>query len=224
MISQETSSTKKVRTAKKLVMKNKSPGSSMKNLPDQFQKMSLQEDVSDKITPEYVSSLKAPTPHFLCPLTKNKYIQFKGFKIRDVDSGEVFYNAYDPSDPEDFNTFMQGVDDSYRTLHYQFSKNYLKSKHIGTTVEFATCAEAIPNFRMIERHYFKNKLIKSFDFSFGFCIPNSRNSWENVYEVPKISSSLYKEMLESPEQTCSDSFYFIDDKLFMHNKAFFTFK
>jgi len=38
------------------------------------------------------------------------------------------------------------------------------------SVEFATCPEAIPNFRMIERHYFKNKLIKSFDFSFGFCV------------------------------------------------------
>jgi len=212
MISPSTSGARKIRATKKFVMKKKSPSSSIKNLPEQLQKMSLQ-DNSDQITPEYVSSLKAPTSTFLCPITKNKYIQFKGFKIRDVESGEVFYNVNDPTDPENFDTFMEGVDDSYRTLHYQFSKNYLKAKHIGTTVEFATCSEAIPNFRMIERHYFKNKLIKSFDFSFGFCIPNSRNTWENVYEVPKISSSLYKEMLESPEQTCSDSFYFIDNKL-----------
>ncbi|KAG4099071.1 delta subunit of GMP phosphodiesterase [Neocallimastix lanati (nom. inval.)] len=180
--------------------------------------------LTSTITPEFVSSLKAPTSSFLCPIDKNKYIQFKGFKIRDVESGEVFYNVHDPTEPENFDTFMNGMNDSYRTLHYTFSKNYLKAKHIGTTVEFATCPEAIPNFRMIERHYFKNKLIKSFDFSFGFCIPNSKNTWENVYEVPKISPGLYKEMIQNPEATCSDSFYFIDDKLFMHNKAYFTFK
>jgi len=131
MISPE-SGPRKVRVAKKLVVKNKSPSSSTKQLSNKLQKMSL-EDNSDKITPEYVSKLKAPTSGFLCPLNKNKYIQFKGFKIRDVESGEVFYNVSDPTDPEPFDTFMNGVDDSYRTLHYQFSKNYLKSKHIGTT-------------------------------------------------------------------------------------------
>eukprot|EP00833_Pecoramyces_ruminatium_P010254 jgi/Orpsp1_1/1184286/evm.model.c7180000088918.1 len=132
MISQSESGTKKVRTAKKLVMKNKSPGSSTKKLSEQFQKMSIQKELTSTITPEYVCSLKAPTSSFLCPLTKNKYIQFKGFKIRDVDSGEIFYNVNDPTDPENFDTFMQGVDDSYRTLHYTFSRNYLKAKHIGT--------------------------------------------------------------------------------------------
>eukprot|EP01052_Picozoa_sp_SAG31_P018838 SAG31_NODE_1350_length_8681_cov_14.408879_6_plen_137_part_00 len=40
---------------------------------------------------------------------------------------------------------------------------------------------------MIERHYFKDKLIKSFDFTFPFCIPNSTNSWEAVYELPKLT-------------------------------------
>jgi hypothetical protein len=204
--------TRKIRTPKKLVMKKKSSGSSTKNLSDQFKKLSVNNKSSSTITPEYVSSLKAPTSSFLCPITKNKYIQFKGFKIRDVDTGEVFFNINDPTDPENFDTFMKGVDDSYRTLHYTFSRNYLKAKHIGTTVEFATCSKAIPNFRMIERHYYKNKLIKSFDFSFGFCIPNSRNTWENVYELPRISSSLYKEMIKNPEQTCSDSFYFINNK------------
>lgn len=48
---------------------------------------------------------------------------------------------------------------------------------------FAVCPEGIKNFRMIERHYFKRKLIKSFDFTFGYCIPNSVNTWESVYTV-----------------------------------------
>lgn len=43
---------------------------------------------------------------------------------------------------------------------------------------------------MIERHYFRDHLLKSFDFDFGFCIPNSRNTCEHIYEFPQLSESL----------------------------------
>lgn len=72
---------------------------------------------------------------------------------------------------------------------------------------------------MIERHYFKDTLVKSFDFSFGFCIPGSTNSWEAIYDMPALSESLITDMLDSPYETKSDSFYFADGRLIMHNKA-----
>lgn len=34
------------------------------------------------------------------------------------------------------------------------------------------------------------QLIKSFDFSFGFCIPGSTNSWDSVYSLPPLSEDL----------------------------------
>ena len=40
---------------------------------------------------------------------------------------------------------------------------------------------------MIERHFFKDRLIKSFDFNFGFVIPNSVNTREDIYELPALS-------------------------------------
>jgi hypothetical protein len=43
---------------------------------------------------------------------------------------------------------------------------------------------------MIERHYFRGELIKSFDFEFGFCIPNSTNTWNAVYDVPPLPEAL----------------------------------
>lgn len=52
---------------------------------------------------------------------------------------------------------------------------------------FSVGSEPVPNFRMIERHYFRDRLIQSFDFTFGFCIPNSTNSWEAIYHMPKLS-------------------------------------
>mmetsp|Transcript_19819 Transcript_19819/g.25167 ORF Transcript_19819/g.25167 Transcript_19819/m.25167 type:complete len:122 (-) Transcript_19819:605-970(-) len=72
---------------------------------------------------------------------------------------------------------------------------------------------------MIERHYFRSKLIKSYDFSFDFCIPGSTNTWDAVYDVPPLDDDLIDEMIKHPHETTSDSFYFVDGALIMHNKA-----
>lgn len=42
---------------------------------------------------------------------------------------------------------------------------------------------------MIERHYFRDRLLKSFDFDFGFLIPNSQNTMEHIYEFPELSTA-----------------------------------
>lgn len=72
---------------------------------------------------------------------------------------------------------------------------------------------------MIERHYFRDQLVKSFDFKFGFVPPNTRNSWDVIYDIPLLEDGLVNEMLASPYETKSDSFYFVDDVLIMHNMA-----
>ena len=77
----------------------------------------------------------------------------------------------------------------------------------------------VPNFRMIERHYFKKDLLQSFDFTFGFCIPNSKNSWEVIYQMPKLNPDQKQLIINSPWETKSDSFYFVNDQLIMHQKA-----
>ena len=53
----------------------------------------------------------------------------------------------------------------------------------------------VPSFRMIERHYFKGKLLRNYDFTFGFCIPNSTNSWEAIYDMPEKSQDLIDDMV-----------------------------
>ena len=45
----------------------------------------------------------------------------------------------------------------------------------------------VSKFRMIERHFFRDRLLKSFDFEFGFCIPNSKNTVEHIYEFPELN-------------------------------------
>ncbi|KAG7263206.1 hypothetical protein CRUP_031749, partial [Coryphaenoides rupestris] len=106
-----------------------------------------------------------------------------------------------------------------RFVRYQFTPAFLRLRTVGATVEFTVGGRPLNNFRMIERHYFREHLLKSFDFDFGFCIPNSRNTCEHIYEFPQLSEALVRQMVECPYESRSDSFYFVDNRLVMHNKA-----
>ncbi|KAI7795569.1 unc-119-lke protein b [Triplophysa rosa] len=110
-----------------------------------------------------------------------------------------------------------------RFVRYQFTPAFLRLRQVGATVEFTVGDIPINNFRMIERHYFREQLLKSFDFEFGFCIPSSKNTCEHIYEFPPLSEDLIREMALHPYETQSDSFYFVDNKLVMHNKADYSY-
>ena len=44
--------------------------------------------------------------------------------------------------------------------------------------------------RMIERHYLDDKLLRSFDFTYGPVeTPSLRNVWEFTYDMPPLSSA-----------------------------------
>lgn len=86
-------------------------------------------------------------------------------------------------------TELQPTSPSPRFIRYYFKPSFLRLKHIGATMEFVVGNKAVNKFRMIERHFFRDRLLKSFDFEFGFCIPNSRNTCEHIYHVPHLSES-----------------------------------
>jgi len=180
--------------------------------------------MSRTYTVEDVQQFKKPTDGFLCPLSANTFgIDFLAFKIRDMDTATVVFEvSKDPNGPvidypADFDY------DQLRTISYKFPSDFLRFKTVGTTLRFSVGNNPVSNFRMIERHYFKNKIIQSYDFNFPFCIPNSTNEWEAIYDMPKFSEKEVTEIINSPEETKSDSFYFVDGQLIMHNKATYTY-
>lgn len=110
-----------------------------------------------------------------------------------------------------------------RFVRYNFTPDFLKLKTVGArflslitdknpigsvdtneiffflfipSIEFHVGSKPINSFRMIERHYFQDTLLKTFDFDFGFCIPNSINTCEHIYEFPLISSELCKYLIQ----------------------------
>lgn len=79
---------------------------------------------------------------------------------------------------------------SPRFIRYYFKPSFLRLRNVGATMEFVVGDKPVSKFRMIERHFFRDRLLKSFDFEFGFCIPNSRNSCEHIYHIPPLNESL----------------------------------
>lgn len=174
-------------------------------------------------SPEDALDMQRPAEGFLCNLDANEYqINFLNFLIQDYDSKAVIFevgqNSVGPP-PQLTPDPNLSMEDAYRNIRYQFSEDVLKLPSIQTSLVFSVGPVEVPSFRMIERYYFRNRLIKSFDFGFGFCIPGSTNTWDAVYAVPALDDDLISDMIDNPYGTVSDSFYFVDGKLVKHNKA-----
>ncbi|XP_070162565.1 protein unc-119 homolog [Polyergus mexicanus] len=181
------------------------------------------------VTPETVLRLPSITDKYLCSPEANVYdIDFTRFQIRDLETGAVLFEITKPpvsecdvhQEPEPDCEELGSEDaNTGRFVRYQFTPQFLKLKTVGATIEFLVGPKPINNFRMIERHFFRDRLLKTFDFQFGFCIPNSKNTCEHIYEFPTLPADLVSEMIANPFETRSDSFYFVDNQLVMHNKA-----
>ncbi|XP_034406772.1 protein unc-119 homolog B isoform X1 [Cyclopterus lumpus] len=176
---------------------------------------------STAITPEDVLGLQKITENYLCSPDENIYnIDFTRFRIRDMESATVLFEITKPPSTGE----KKDIDpNAGRFVRYQFTPAFLRLRQVGATVEFTVGDMPIENFRMIERHYFREKLLKSFDFEFGFCMPSSKNTCEHIYEFPPLSEDIIREMVLHPYETQSDSFYFVDNKLVMHNKADYSY-
>ena len=210
-------------------------------LEDQLiQRFSAATDISEvTITPEEILQIQTPTKNYLCPKSANQFdIEFTRFRVRDFTnqpkptknsksskSTEILHPPIliDIQKPENYVESEEERNDpaNGRFVRYHLHKEFLNLKTLGAQITFTVGGKKVAkHFRMIERHYFKDKLIKSFDFNFGAAlIPNSENSIEHIYEMPKLSDKIKKQMIESPWETKSDSFYFVEGRLVMHNKA-----
>ncbi|KAG5279971.1 hypothetical protein AALO_G00083540 [Alosa alosa] len=174
------------------------------------------------VTPEQVLRLAGYTRAYLCSPEDNIYnISFSRFKIRDMDSGAIILDIKKHCPTEI--TGGQQEQEPGRFIRYHFSPAFLAIREIGATLEFIVGTKAVNKFRLIERHYFRDRLLKSFDFEIGFCIPDSRNTCEHIYTVPQLEPEIVEEMIASPYETRSDSFYFANNKLIMHHKAEYSF-
>ena len=175
----------------------------------------------DQITSDLVKQLQEPTEKFLCKLSDNwPQLKFGGFKIRDIISGFTLVEVHnDEIDNGEDGSLMDSDDPQTRVIKYHLGPDFLRLRMVGLTLEFTNGPKPIKNMEMIERHYFRGRVIRSYDFKFGFVIPGSTNSWEFIYDLPELSDAERLEISEAPWEVKSDSFFFAEGKLIIHNRA-----
>ena len=174
-----------------------------------------------EVTPEYVMNMTSPAQQFFCPVSANVYgLDITAFKIRDAHSGTSLFEVR----KEPGSVPLAQGDDSSRFIRYQLGPTFLDLAAVGTEIEFTVGEQPIYNLLMIERHYFKGMLVKSYEFLNPFAMPGSLNTWDVVYSLPELSPEWKQELINNPYETRSDTFYFIGDKLVMHNIAEYSYQ
>ena len=177
----------------------------------------------DSFDPTSAREMKGPSKGFYCKPSDNVFnIKFLRYKIRDVDSGITLVDIVDEGS-EDQDTNDDDLSDEERLLRYQFGPDFLELRNIGTELTFSVGDKPVKNLVMIERHYFKGKLIKEYEFNFKFCIPNTTNTWEIIYELPELDEERKREIIEAPWETKSDTFFFVENKLVIHTRALYDY-
>lgn len=168
------------------------------------------------ITADFVRQLNAPTEKFLCKISDNwADFKFRGFKIRDMVSNITLVEV--PESQVDNNALED--DPSKRLIRYHLGPDFLELQTVGLTMYFSIGPTAIKNMELVERHYFRGRCIRDFGFKFGFVIPNSTNSWEFIYEMPELTDLEKEEIIQAPWEVKSDSFYFANGVLMIHNRC-----
>ena len=165
--------------------------------------------------------MEGPTDHFLCKMSDNVYkIDFCRYKIRDMDSKIVLVDI-NHADYEDEKTEdpTEEIPDEERLIRYKFGPDFLEFDTIGTELEFKVGPLPVKNMVMVERHYFRGKLLKNYDFDFKFCIPETTNTWEAIYELPKLTEEEMEEIRSAPWEVKADSFFFVEGKLVIHTRS-----
>uniref|UniRef100_A0A023FVM5 Putative photoreceptor synaptic vesicle protein n=1 Tax=Amblyomma parvum TaxID=251391 RepID=A0A023FVM5_AMBPA len=183
------------------------------------------------ISPEDVLRLQKITEGYLCSPDANVYdIDFTRFKIRDMESGMVLFEIAKPPPPSTPDGDDAGEEqppesecqdpNAGRFVRYQFTPQFLKLKTVGATVEFTVGSKPVSKFRMIERHFLPGtNCLRHLTLSSASASPTARTHASTSTSFPSLSQELCDEMIANPFETRSDSFYFVDDKLIMHNKA-----
>jgi hypothetical protein len=165
-----------------------------------------------------VLKMDKPTDKFLVTLDDNIYgVRFKGFKLRDCDSNEVYHQYY-PNDVYELDYFAD------HELNYVFNYKILQTKTIGTTLVLVVGNQLVQNLELIERHFIDDKMAAEYRFQFPIFMPNSENTIEFMYMVPKLEQSVENKINNKEEINAkSDTFIFVDGKMMVHRRATYSY-
>jgi hypothetical protein len=167
---------------------------------------------------ETIQKTNKMTDNFLVKLEDNTYgIRFIGFKVRDVDTGEIFHQ-FKSKNPYELDYFADHI------LEYSFPQKMLKANTIGTDLCFVVGDKPVKNLDFIEKHYINGELMTSYEFNFPLFMPKSENNIEFIYSIPKLKDEIKSSLNKGEDiKASSDTFILVDKKLVIHRRAFYTY-
>ena len=168
----------------------------------------------ESLTLDKILEMQSPTEDFLVTLEDNKPgVRFNGFKLRDCETGEIYHEYY-PENVYELDYFAENE------LDYTFPHKILKAKTLGSTLKLVVGNQVVKNLVLVERHYIDGKLAANYHFKFPLFMPNSTNSIEFIYNVPKLSDEIVKRMNNGdPISARSDTFVLVEGKIVVHRRA-----
>ena len=169
-------------------------------------------------TLESVLNMDVPTDKFLVKLHDNIYgIRFKGFKLRDCDTNEI-YHQFETNNVFELDYFADHI------LDYDFPQKILNAKVLGSNLKLVVGDHLVDNLDLVERHYVDDKLVASYKFNFPIFMPNSENNVEFIYSVPSLSEETKKKIGMGEEvEAKSDTFIFVNGNLVIHRRAHYRY-
>jgi len=170
------------------------------------------------ITIDKVMSMEKPSENFFVELNDNTLgIRFKGFKLRDINSNEVFH-SYISKDIYELDYFADNE------LDYVFPLSIFKAKNLGSNITLVVGNNMVKDLTLIERHYIDNQLAANYKFEFPLFMPGSENNVEFMYPIPPLSNDTKERINQGEDITAkSDTFIFVEGKLMVHRRANYTY-
>ena len=110
-----------------------------------------------------------------------------------------------------------------RKKTYDFPESFFDAKYISTFLKIKVGDHEVRDLVLIENHFYKDKRIASYKFTLPFCAPNSVNTWEYVYDIPKLPQEYIQNLISGNAKNTSDTFFFVQGKMILHNKSDYLF-
>jgi len=125
-------------------------------------------------------------------------------KLRDSDTGKVLWEGKD-------DLSLPDVEHEARV-----PKNVLQCRAVSREINFSS-VEPMEKFRIEQKVLFKGRCIEEWFFEFGFVIPNSTNTWQNLIEAAPESEMMQASILNG--NIVIETKFFDDDFLVSTSKV-----
>jgi retinal rod rhodopsin-sensitive cGMP 3',5'-cyclic phosphodiesterase subunit delta len=94
--------------------------------------------------------------------------------LLDADSNELLWSRADWPQAK-----LYDEDEKEEEITVNFPKKILGVSELSRSIEFST-EEKIENLSLMQRMFLNGQEIEDLYFKFGFCIPQSVNTWEQI--------------------------------------------